>query len=293
MVRVPEQDDERESRRATFDRVAEQYDAARPTYPDALLDDLVELARIPAGGRILEIGPGTGKASVALAERGFDLVGVELGDELAAVARRRLGSFPAARIVVADFEQWEPELAEFDAIVAFTSFHWIAPELRYTKTARLLRPGGALAVVDPEHVLLPGADRELWAGVEAIINDVVPHPDSGPPPAPEDVGDLREEIEASGLFDEVIVRRHLWSVDYTADEYVALLGTYSLMLLPPERERQEITSRVHALIAEHGGLFTQTNLGVLNVAEVSRSSQSRPITGNERLTDRVSRRQSR
>ena len=266
MVRVPEQDEERESRRTTFDRVAEQYDAARPTYPDALLDDLVELTGIPEGGRMLEIGPGTGKASVALAERGFELLGVELGERLAAVARRRLAGFPAAQIVVADFEQWEPEHAAFDAVVAFTSFHWIAPELRYTKTARLLRPGGALAVVDPEHVLLPGADAEFWAAGRKIYNAVVPHPDHSPPPAPEEVGDMREEIEASGLFNEVIVRRHLWNVDYTADEYVALLATYSPMLSLPERQRNEICSRIHALIAEHGELITHTNLGVLNVA---------------------------
>jgi SAM-dependent methyltransferase len=265
MVRVSEQDEERKSRRTTFDRVAEQYDAARPTYPDVLLDDLVELTRIPEGGRMLEIGPGTGKASVALAERGFELLGVELGEGLAAVARRRLAGFPAAQIVVADFEQWEPEHAEFDAVIAFTSFHWIAPELRYTKTVRLLRPGGALAVVQPEHVLLPGVDVEFWAAAYAIFDEVVPHPDNRLPPAPEEVGDLREEIEASGLFDEVIVRQHLWSVDYTADEFVALLGTYSPMLSLPERQRDEIYSRLHAFITEHGGL-TQTNLGVLNVA---------------------------
>jgi hypothetical protein len=60
-----------------------------------------------------------------------------------------------------------------------------------------LRPGGALAVVQPEHVLLPGVDVEFWAAVYAIFDEVVPHPDNRLPPAPEEVGDLREEIEAS------------------------------------------------------------------------------------------------
>ena len=185
MVRVPEPDQEREFRRATFDSVAEQYDAARPTYPEALLDDLVELTQIPEGGRLLEIGPGTGKASVALAGRGFELLGVELGEGLASVARRRLAAFPAAEIVIADFEQWEPEHAEFDAVVAFTSLHWIAPGLRYTKTSRLLRPGGALAVVQPEQVLLPGVDVRFWNRVQEIYDAVVPHPDNRLPPTPE------------------------------------------------------------------------------------------------------------
>ena len=266
MVRVGEEPD-RIERRVTFDRIAEQYEAARPTYPAALLDDLVAIGGIPEGGRLLEIGPGTGKATVALAERGFELVGVELGAELATVARRRLVDYPRARIVVADYEQWEPERAEFDAVAAFTSFHWIAPELRYAKTARLLRPAGALAVVQPEHVLLPGVDVEFWDNIEAVYRAVLPELDGVDirPPAPDDVGDLCAAIEASGLFGAVTVRRHLWDLEYTADEYVALLGTYSPMLSLPETQRHEIYSRIHALVTEHGGV-TKTNLGVLNVA---------------------------
>lgn len=248
---------DRERRRTTFDRIAERYEAARPTYPDALLNDLVELAGIPAGGRVLEIGPGPGKATVALAERGFELTGVELGAELAAIARRRLAAFPGAEIVVADYEHWEPEQGDFDAVVAFTSFHWIAPEVRYTKTARLLRPGGALAVVQPQHVLLPGVDVSFWDSVFAGGD--------WRPPAPDEVGDLREEIEASGLFSDVTVRTHLWDVEYTADGYVAMLDTHSPVLALPEEQRHEIYSRLRALITEHGGV-TKTYAGVLNVA---------------------------
>jgi len=255
---------DREHRRTTFDRVAERYDSVRPTYPEALLDDLVEVARIPAGGRVLEIGPGTGKATVALAERGFEIVGVELGAELASVARRNLAAFPAAEIVGADFEQWEPERAEFDAVVAFTSFHWIAPEVRYEKSARLLRDGGALAIVVPVHVLVPGVDEDVWNSVEEVYQAIDPDPE-GRPPAPDEVQDLREEIEATGLFDEVIVRRHFWSVDYTADEYAALLMTYSPNLVLPVDRQAELSSRIHALVSEHAGL-TKTYAGTLNVA---------------------------
>jgi len=175
--------------RETFESVAESYDAARPSYPDALVDDLVALAGIPPGGRVLEIGPGTGKASVALAARGLALVGVELGERLAAVARRNLAGFPRAEIVVADFETWEPEQAEFDAVTAFTALHWIAPEVRYSKSARLLRSGGALAVVQTVHVMPPGGDpffAEVWEDYDAVA----PGENHGPPPALEEVADL-------------------------------------------------------------------------------------------------------
>jgi protein-L-isoaspartate O-methyltransferase len=78
---------DRERRRSTFDEAAELYDRARPGYPAALFDDLVELAGIGPGSRVLEIGPGTGQATVPLAERGCRIVAVELGPQLAAVAR--------------------------------------------------------------------------------------------------------------------------------------------------------------------------------------------------------------
>ena len=265
MVRMPVEDEKRERLRTTFDDAAELYDAARPVYPDAVLDELVELADLSEGGRLLEIGPGTGKATVALAERGFELTGVELGAQLAAVARKRLAAFPKAEIVIGDFEDWEPGHADFDAIVAFTAFHWIAPELRYAKTARLLRPGGALALVSSQHVLAGRADDDFWREVQEDYDAVVPHPDNAPPPAPENVADWREQIEASGLYADVSVRRHLWTVDYTADEYVAVLGTYSDHLVLPDEQRAELFSRIHTRIARRGSV-TKTYLSILTVA---------------------------
>src|SRR5690348_11321955 len=73
------------SLRSIFDEAAELYDRARPGYPTALFDDLAGLADLGPGRRVLEIGCGTGQASVPLAARGCALVCVELGPGMAAV----------------------------------------------------------------------------------------------------------------------------------------------------------------------------------------------------------------
>jgi cyclopropane fatty-acyl-phospholipid synthase-like methyltransferase len=171
--------------RTTFDEVADLYDRARPTYPEQAFDDLAELAGLRPGSRVLEIGCGTGQATLPLAQRGFAIVCVELGEQLAAVARRKLARFPAVEIVHACFEAWDGGDASFDAVVACTAFHWIAPDVRYAKSASLLRDGGALAVVATQHVLPADGDR-FFAEVQEDYEAVVPDDDrtkAGGPPA--------------------------------------------------------------------------------------------------------------
>jgi SAM-dependent methyltransferase len=262
-MRCVDESSDRHRLRATFDRVADLYDAARPSYPDTVFDDLVALGRVPPGGRVLEIGCGTGQATLPLARRGFEIVCVELGAALAEAARRKLAGFPHVRVVNARFEEWEPE-RELDAVVAFTAFHWVDPDARFAKPARILRSGGALAVVDTQHVRREGGDP-FWLDVQEDYDAVVPHPDNRPSPLAHEVADRRAEMEATGLFRAVEVRQHLWDVTYTADEYVAVIATYSPNLVLDDATRARLFERIHRRI-ERQGTVTKTYLATLSVA---------------------------
>jgi SAM-dependent methyltransferase len=246
---------ERESLRTTFEEVPELYDRVRPTYPPALLDELVVLAALPERARLLEIGPGTGKATVPLAQRGFELVGIELGPRLAALARRNLAGFPNVEIVNAQFETWEPAIANFDAVVSFTAFHWIDPAVRYEKTARLLKEGGSLVVVETSHVLPEDGDP-FWVEVEDDYREVIPG-EEGKPPPPDEIAGMSEEPEASGRFARAEVRRYRWDVTYSAEEYIGVLETYSghraLDLELRERLYERIRRRIDACPAARCG----------------------------------------
>jgi len=246
--------------------VPELYDRARPVYPGAIFDALVALAGLAAGGRVVEIGCGTGQATLPLAERGLEIVCIELGPGLAAVARWKLAAFPRVQVVNTTFEAWRPGVADFDAVVAFTSFHWVDPEERFVKTAAVLRERGALAVVEAPHVLPEGGDP-FWVEVQEDYDAVVPSDENRPPLRPDEVGDLSDEIDGSGYFRTVAVRRHLWEINYTADEYIALLGTFSPNLALDPEMRARLFDRIHRRIeARPGGTVTKTHLATLNVA---------------------------
>jgi SAM-dependent methyltransferase len=155
---------DRDLLRSTFNQDAERYDRARPGYPAGLFDDLAELTSIGPGSRVLEIGPGTGQATRPLAERGCRVVAVELGADLAALARRNLAGFPSVDVVNAAFEDWPLPAEPFDLVLAATAFHWIDPSVRVNKVADALRPGGFLATVSTHHVA--GGDESFFAEVQ-------------------------------------------------------------------------------------------------------------------------------
>jgi SAM-dependent methyltransferase len=150
--------------RSTFDEAAELYDRARPGYPPEPFNDLSDVADLRPGARILEFGPGTGQTTVPLAERKFQITAVELGPNLAAVARRMLARFPNVAVTVAAFEDFPLPSEPFDAVVSATAFHWLDPEVRVTKAADALWVGGVLARIAMHHI--DGGDAQCSVDVQ-------------------------------------------------------------------------------------------------------------------------------
>jgi SAM-dependent methyltransferase len=212
--------------RGIFDEDAELYHRIRPGYPAELYDDLAELAAIGPGCRLLEIGPGTGKATVELTRRGCHITAVELGANLAAVARRNLAGYPRAEVVVSAFESWPLPAEPFDVVLCATAFHWLDPAVRVTKSADALRDGGALAVIETHHV--DGGTADFFVEVQQCYERFDPDTEPGHrlPPAARIPTQL-PEVAASDRFGPLTFRRYEWEVAYSTAGYLDLLSTYS------------------------------------------------------------------
>jgi SAM-dependent methyltransferase len=169
---------------------------------------VVALSGIPSGGRILEIGCGTGQATVPLARRGYRILCVEFGENLAAVARRNLAAYPQAEVHVGPFEGWQPLGAPFDLAVSATAFHWLDPEVAYPRAADTLREGGSLALFWNVHVHTD-ADRSFFEQVQRIYEreapEIVGPEDYKGVPRSAEVPSRTPEIEKSGLFEVTAV----------------------------------------------------------------------------------------
>jgi SAM-dependent methyltransferase len=253
-------------KRRTFNQVAELYDEVRPRYPDQLIDDLITLSGLPEGGRVLEVGAGTGIATLPLAKRGYQIVAIELGAELAAVASKKLSEFDNVDVVVGSFEDWQLPREPFDLVMSATAWHWIDPEMGYRKAAEALRPGGALAIFAYWHIA--GGDRDFFEQVQDCYLRFMPDADPNERlKEPSEYEPDVSQLEASGLFERPETRQYVTEETHTRAGYLDLLSTYSGHRALSDEARQGLFDCVGSLIDQKfGGQIRKAYINELIVA---------------------------
>jgi SAM-dependent methyltransferase len=270
-------------RRLSFDGVAEIYDRVRHSYPSQAFSNLFDFwgdgneARSPIGDsrerqvtgtadervarpagdelEVLEIGPGTGKATRSLLDAGARVTAVEYGPRMAAYLRKHLGGEPRLTVLEGSFEGVVLPLMGFDIVVAATAFHWIDPSVRLDKSIGVLRPSGVLATLSTVQVR-SDVDRGFFDRTSPIYRryrDTEVGDDIGP--LPEDVSPKElEEFRAHPGLRDATLRLFRWDQTYTSSSYADLLRSYSNMQIMPPAARESLISDLCALIdSDFGG----------------------------------------
>ncbi|MFF6772063.1 class I SAM-dependent methyltransferase [Streptomyces sp. NPDC012637] len=220
------------TRALAFGRAARAYAAHRPRYPAAAFETVEEFSGRPlAGARVADVGTGTGIAARALHERGATVVGVEPGAEMAAQFRSELPGIPLVR---GDGNRLPLADASLDLITYAQSWHWTDPALAVPSAVRVLRPGGALALMwnDPDPSVPWVADQrtriEKWFGPGCFISDV--------------------DTPAGLSWRKRTLR---WSRRITVDFHLAKLATHSAVIVLGESEASAFLAAERAHLARH------------------------------------------
>jgi SAM-dependent methyltransferase len=229
-----------------------------------LFDDLADLAGLHPGARVLEIGSGTGIATRPIVERNYQVTAIELGPNLAAVARRKLARFPNVTVIVGAFEDWPLPAEPFDAVVSATAFHWLDPSVRVTKAADALRPGGVLATIATHHI--DGGDAQFFIDVQDCYRRwFAESPGTRLPAAAEILADSAD-LEHSGRFEPPTFRRYEWEQPYSSLEYLDLLSTYSDHRALEQTVRWRLLDCISQLIVkQYGGRIRKRYLNELRI----------------------------
>jgi len=250
--------------RASFDQIAGLYDTYRPGYPDELVQFVISASQVSPSGRILEIGCGTGAATRLFAARGYEMVCVEPGASLAAVAQSRLAPGIPVSFEISTFEDWPENGWRFDLVLSAQAFHWVPVEVAYAKSSRLLLPNGSLVLI---WNMYPDPQGPIWDDMQRIYDRLWPSSTKESLSYLELADRRAQEIAASGYYQPPQIGIFPWSEIYTTERYLGLLSTYSDHLaLDPER-RQMLFSAIAGLINSYGGQIEKPYVAYAYVAK--------------------------
>ena len=244
--------DKRHYQRALFDGIAERYEVSRPGYPAHVVEFVTAAAGLGPGAAVLEVGCGTGQLTERLACYEFRLTAIDIGPSMIAAARQRVTS-TGVSLQITSFEDLDAADASFDLIISSAAFHWIDPEVAFSTSARLLRPGGWLALADThEHY-----DDPLGAALDDLW---VRHGDTGG--AWERRPSDPAVIAASGLFGPPARLDDRQRAVLPAAGVVALESTRAAFLTWPPQTQRRFTADLRALLgsADAAGLTRHTSV---------------------------------
>jgi SAM-dependent methyltransferase len=252
--------------RKTFDGIADLYDRVRPTYPETLFDEL--FARLPDSPEVLEVGPGTGQATVSLLARDAHVTAVELGPNMAARLRQKFDDDRQLDVVVSSFEDVEVKNRGFDLVIAASAYHWVEETARLEKPIELLRPDGWLAIIDVVNISSP-SDAGFFDRSQVIyLKYGDGSEESRQPLAREVTGSMFDALEASSLYATPESFFYPWDQSHDAETFGDLLRSYSSIQALPEAQREAFVGEMIGLVNdEFGGRVTQPIVIVLTVAQ--------------------------
>lgn len=128
------------------DRVAD-YVAYRPSYPPEVLAWLAEQGALPSGATVADVGSGTGILTRLLLGAGHTVYAVEPNEAMRAAAEEDLAGTSGFHSVAGTAEATTLPAASVDLVTAAQAFHWFDPDASRVEFARILRPGGSVALV--------------------------------------------------------------------------------------------------------------------------------------------------
>ena len=247
--------------RAGWDEKAASYGLLTGQIAARVVDRLLDAAGIVTGMRVLDVGTGPGYAAQRASERGAVATGVDIADEMLALARGRQGGI---RFLRGDAEDLPFAGRSFNALVCnFGINHFPRPERALREFARVVTPRGGIALSTWD---LPECNRLLGILVDALRACGVTRPRealAGPDPyrfADED--ELRALLRGVGLEDVEVRSVSLIQGVSNADElWKGMLGgsvrTAGLVMRQPPAIRRRVRAAVEHLAEEYrvdGGL---------------------------------------
>jgi ubiquinone/menaquinone biosynthesis C-methylase UbiE len=238
----------------SFELVAEVYERARPEYPAEAVAWIAETLDLREGRTVLDLGAGTGKLTRALVATGAHVVAVEPGDAMLAELKRVVPDVEAVRGGAEAIPLGDDSV---DAVTVGQAFHWFRHDEAIPELHRVLRRGGAVALIWNSRDQARPLQREISELIKPFV------PPNRPP-----VSDSVRPLEESDLFGPVEQRTFPFAHRLDADGVVDRIASVSFIAAAPADQRAALERRLREVVASEGGVVDFAYLTEVYVSRV-------------------------
>lgn len=225
------------ARARSFEAWAGEYDRFRPGYPDELFDTISATLTLPRVPHVVDLGAGTGRASLAMAALGWRVTAVEPGKGMLDVLRGRAANEGLlVSTVQASAEQTGLDPASADLVTAAQAFHWFEQDAALDEMARILKPAGGLALFWN----VRDAERSPFlADYREVLQRYVSDSDAGRYESALPAETTRRLIDSHAAFGDVQLHVLHHEVQMTDDDFIGMVFTASYVRVNKSPEQQD------------------------------------------------------
>ncbi len=236
--------------RLKFNEDVINYDRYRPTYINELFMDVINYSKLDNTKNALEIGIGTGQATMPILKTGCNLTAIELGENLAGYSKKKFASFDKFNVINIDFESYSSDTSRFDLIYSATAFHWIPEHIGFTKVYDLLKSSGVIALFWNH----PYCDNDaLHIELQKAYDKY--RPSSDKPQLGFNENDCQKYIDLLNKYGFVNITSKLYHQTrvFKVNEYISLLNTYSDHRAMDNTAKAGLENEISEVIDKFGG----------------------------------------
>ncbi len=222
------------NKKTAFKGTAKTYNKIRSGYPVELVKRICLECNLTARSHALEIGCGTGIATRTFEDLGFKIHAIDIADDLLECAKI-CATDPDTTFELISFEHFIPQAA-FDLVFSATAFHWVDPKIGYEKVWQCLQDDGVFLILSN----IPSFDEHTRTELDQIYLKLAPSLTSSGRDRRSTteiaLSDQLEYFSTTRRFKDFRRFNHNWEREFSGDDYVALLSTYSDHILLDKKE---------------------------------------------------------
>ncbi len=260
-------DEEMDARAKSFETGAAAYEQLRPEFPEGLFDDLIGAAGGRLGRGVLEIGAGTGRATLPLTRRGVRVEALEPSADMVGVLERRLVAENVRDLVKvrqARFEDVAVGEGPFGVVVAAQSFHWADPASRWPRLASVLAEDGLAFMFWNGWRLSPA--RHAAESIQALYERNAPGVTSDVEDHRGGVTWVEEEVTNEPALELAATATYRWERALAIGDYVGLLETTSQYAVAAAGTRRRLFDALRPALGDVVDLLGRTSLLTIRAA---------------------------